>query len=118
MPVTAPPREQSMEALAQANQIREKRAALKRDLKAGRILLSEALFMRSRWLRTMRVYELLRAAPGIGERKADLALRACKLTRSSRLGHLTTKSRATLLGALASRSPGLRLIPDSGKAAA
>jgi hypothetical protein len=109
MPVIA--RHQRMRGLALANEIRTRRAQLKKDLKAGRVLLADALLSQEDWFQTMRVREILCAVPGIGETEARRAMSCCLLGYSVQLGTLTAERRRELLKALIERSPSLVLAP-------
>ncbi len=102
---------QCSSALALANEIRERRAQLKKDLKAGRVLLADVLLSNEDWLQTMRVGEILRAVPGVGQKKVARAMSGCLLNHSVRLGTLTAERRRELLKALIERSPNLVLAP-------
>jgi hypothetical protein len=104
-------RDQRMQGLARANEIRERRAQLKKDLKAGRVLLAGALLSKEDWLQTMRVGEILLAVPGVGQKKVARAMSGCLLNHSVRLGTLTAERRRELLKALIERSPNLILAP-------
>ncbi len=103
MPVAA--HDQCMRSLALANEIRTRRAELKEDLKAGRVLLADALLSDEDWLQTMRIRELLLATPGIGPVKAQRALRLCWMNPSTRVSATTRKNRLKLLEHLAERHP-------------
>jgi hypothetical protein len=63
---TAPERSlnQRMDALARANQIRIKRAQLKRDLKSGRRSIHSLLLEPPEWVETAKVFDMLRGALG------------------------------------------------------
>ncbi len=94
MPVAA--HDQCMRSLARANQIR-RRAELKVDLKAGRVLLADVLLSDEDWLQTMRIRELLLATPGIGPVKANRALRLCWMSPFTKVSGTTRKRRKKLL---------------------
>ena len=67
-PVAAPERSllQRMEALQRANDVRSRRAQLKRDLKAGRQPIHELLLEPPEYLGTAKVFDLLLAVPKYG----------------------------------------------------
>src|SRR5581483_4448429 len=68
-PIAAPERSlvQRMEALQRANDIRSRRAQLKRDLKAGRQPIHELLLDPPDYLETAKVFDLLLAVPDLAE---------------------------------------------------
>ena len=74
-PIAAPERSlvQRMEALQRANNIRSRRAQLKRDLKAGRQPIHELLLEPPDYLETAKVFDLLLAVPEVraGEGQQD-----------------------------------------------
>lgn len=95
--------EQRMDALARANRIRTYRAALKRDVAAGRksavdviVAGADPVVGGDRRLETMPVYELIRAVPKVGRVKADKILRHARVSPSKTLGGLTQRQRLEL----------------------
>ena len=66
--VAAPERSltQRMEALQRANDVRSRRAQLKRDLKAGRQQIHELLLHPPDYLQSAKVFDLLLAVPKYG----------------------------------------------------
>src|SRR4030088_2738143 len=72
-PIAAPERSlvQRMEALQRANDIRSRRAQLKRDLKAGRQPIHELLLSPPEYLETAKVFDLLLAVPMSGRDKVN-----------------------------------------------
>ena len=62
---------QRMDALARANQIRTKRAQLKRDLKAGRLSIHQLLLNPPEYLETAKVFDMLLAVPKYGRVKVE-----------------------------------------------
>src|SRR6516164_306745 len=75
-PIAAPERSlvQRMEALARANDIRSRRAQLKRDLKAGRLKIHELLLEPPEYLETAKVFDLLLAVPDLSKQDDRRAL--------------------------------------------
>lgn len=102
MTVPARSLEQSMAALARGNEIRVKRAAIKRELKAGSpvvpLLLDPPDFMG-----TMKVADLLVAMPSWGPVKVKKTLRTGGLSRSKTVGGMTERQRLELVGLLGPR---------------
>jgi hypothetical protein len=90
---------QQMDALAKGNAVRAARAGLKRDLKAGRVSLFDVLAEPPEYAATMKVYDVLLAAPKLGRVKVEKVLRAAGVSPSKTLGGLTARQR----GEIASR---------------
>ena len=69
---TAPVRslDQRMEALARANDIRVRRAQLKKDLKLGKVQIEEILDDPPEYVGTAKVFDMLMAVPKFGRVKA------------------------------------------------
>src|SRR3712207_5188747 len=82
-PVAAPERSlvQRMEALQRANEIRTKRAQLKRDLKAGRLSIHDLLLEPPEYIGTAKVFDMLLAVPKYGRVKVNKVLVDRKSTR-------------------------------------
>ena len=59
-----------MEALARANDIRVRRAQLKKDLKAGRVGIEGILSTPPEYVSTAKVFDILMALPKFGRVKA------------------------------------------------
>lgn len=95
---------QRMDALHNANRIRSNRAELKRDLKAGRrtlgAVLADVEAGRAPDLETMKLNDLLVAAPKLGRTKANTILQRARISPSKTLGGLSHRQRAELLRAL------------------
>ena len=70
--VQAPVRslDQRMEALKRANDIRVKRAQLKKDLKSGEVSIDEILRDPPEYVSTAKVFDMLMAVPKFGRVKA------------------------------------------------
>src|ERR1700744_6427660 len=82
-PTAAPERSlvQRMEALQRANDIRTRRAQLKRDLKAGRQPIDRLLMEPPDYLTTANVFDLLLAVPQYGRVKENKIL--CQVVRTT-----------------------------------
>ena len=93
-------RSQKMDALALANEIRGKRARLKRDLKAGRTKIHTQIADPPEWLLTAKVIDLLLAVPKIGRVKANKALVHCRISPSKTVGGLSERQRSELVALL------------------
>ena len=89
-----------MEALARANQVRLARAALKRDIGAGRRSVTDVV-MESPWeAESMSLSELLCSQRRWGRARSRKLLAAAALKETKRLGTLTERQRGILVGAL------------------
>src|SRR6201992_1123065 len=92
-PVAAPERSlvQRMEALQRANDIRSRRAQLKRDLKAGRQPIAGLLLGAPDYLQTAKVFDLLLAVPKYGRVKVNKILSQCRISPSKTLGGVSER---------------------------
>ncbi|MDO8210711.1 integration host factor, actinobacterial type [Conexibacter sp. CPCC 206217] len=99
---TAPDRslDQRMDALHRANEIRTRRAQLKRDLKAGRAAIHELLMEPPTYIETAKVFDLLLAVPKYGRVKANKVLTQCRISPSKTIGGLSQRQRAELVALL------------------
>ena len=95
--------EQRMEALQRANDIRSRRAQLKRDLKAGRTPIHELLLQPPDYLMTAKVFDLLLAVPKYGRVKVNKILSQCRISPSKTLGGLSERQRGELVALLRRR---------------
>jgi hypothetical protein len=97
--VLAPERSliQRMEALQRANDIRTRRAQLKRDLKAGRQPIHELLLEPPGYLETAKVFDLLLAVPKYGRVKVNKILGQCRISPSKTIGGLSERQRTELV---------------------
>lgn len=92
-----------MTALEQANRTRIERAALKRDLREGRVRLEAILLEPPACARRAEVRQLLLAVPGIGKGKAQRLLLVCRIAETKTVQGLTERQRTTLVRLLAER---------------
>jgi len=91
---------QCMRALARANQVRLARAALKRDISAGRREVIEVI-IESPWeADSMSLSELLCSQRRWGRARSRKLLASAALSEAKRLGTLTERQRRILVGAL------------------
>jgi hypothetical protein len=86
-----------MDALTRANEIRSKRAQLKRDLKGGRQSIVALLAAPPDWLETAKVLDMLLAVPKVGRVKATKVLNQCRISPSKTIGGLSERQRAELV---------------------
>lgn len=92
--------EQRMEALRRANEIRVKRAELKRSLKEGSRRFEEIVSDPPEFVRTAKVFDMLMAVPKYGKVKANRFLVQCKISQSKTLGGLSDRQRQELVALL------------------
>src|SRR5438270_14097842 len=88
---------QRMDALKRANDIRTRRASLKRDLKAGRVHIHGLLLDPPEYLETAKVFDLLLAVPKYGRVKVNRILTQCRISPSKTIGGLSQRQRAELV---------------------
>ena len=98
-PAVAPERSylQRMEALARANDIRTRRAQLKRDLKAGRRSIHSLLLDPPEYVETAKVFDMLLAVPKYGRVKVYKILTLCKISPCKTVGGLSERQRRELV---------------------
>jgi hypothetical protein len=94
---------QRLDALDRANDVRAKRARLKKDLKAGRADIIDLLRNPPEYLCTAKVFDILLAVPKYGRVKVNKMLRRCAVSPSKTIGGLSDRQRETLIGALLQR---------------
>ena len=91
---------QRMEALTKANDIRTRRAQLKRDLKAGRVSIHNLLLDPPEYLETAKVFDMLMAVPKYGRVKVNKILQTCRISPSKTIGGLSARQRGELVSML------------------
>ena len=91
---------QRMDALKRANDIRTRRAQLKRDLKSGRARIHDLLLEPPEYVETAKVFDMLLAVPKYGRVKVDKILRQCKISPSKTVGGLSERQRTELVSML------------------
>ena len=98
-PAQAPVRslDQRMEALKRANDIRVRRARLKKDLKDARVQIEEILLDPPEWVETAKVFDMLMAVPKLGRVKAARLLNSCRISQSKTVGGLSERQRTELV---------------------
>jgi hypothetical protein len=87
-----------MDALKRANDIRVKRAQLKRDLKDGHARIEEILRKPPEYVATAKVFDILMAVPKFGRVKAAKLLNQCRISQSKTVGGLSERQRGELIG--------------------
>jgi hypothetical protein len=90
--------DQRMEALKRANDIRVRRAQLKKDLKTGAANIDDVLRNPPDYVSTAKVFDILMAVPKFGRVKAARFLNQCRISQSKTVGGLSERQRAELIG--------------------
>ena len=88
---------QRRDALRRANDVRTRRARLKKDLKAGRASIHELLEKPPEYIETAKVLDMLLAVPKYGRVKAHKALSQCRISPSKTIGGLSERQRDELV---------------------
>ncbi|HMK91630.1 MAG TPA: integration host factor, actinobacterial type [Thermoleophilia bacterium] len=90
--------DQRREALRRANLVRSRRAALKVDLKKGKVTIASVLREPPEYLLTAKVLDVLMAAPKCGRVKSARIMEQCRVSPSKTVGGLSDRQRSELLG--------------------
>jgi hypothetical protein len=86
-----------MEALKRANDIRVKRARLKKDLKSGAVSIEQILAKPPEYVSTAKVFDMLMAVPKFGRVKSLRMLNQCRISQSKTVGGLSDRQRQELI---------------------
>jgi hypothetical protein len=89
--------DQRMSALARANEVRTRRAQLKRDLKAGRKSIDALLLDPPEYIETAKVFDILLTIPKYGRVKVGKVLTHCRIAPSKTIGGLSERQRRELV---------------------
>jgi hypothetical protein len=89
--------EQRMRALQRANEIRSKRAKLKRDLKGGKTTIQQLLLDPPDYVLSAKAFDMIVAVPKYGRVKANKILSQCRISPSKTIGGLSERQRAELV---------------------
>lgn len=89
--------DQRMEALRRANDIRSRRAQLKKDLKSGRTSIGDVISEPPDFVQTAKVFDMLMAVPKYGKVKATRFLNTCRISQGKTIGGLSDRQRTELL---------------------
>jgi hypothetical protein len=92
--------DQRMEALRRANDIRSRRARLKKDLKGGKASIHALLLDPPDYVQTAKVFDMLLAVPKYGRVKTNRILNQCRISPSKTIGGLSERQRAELVSQL------------------
>src|SRR3954467_5658358 len=91
---------QRMDALQRANEIRPRRAQLKKDLKAGRVSIQALLLDPPENVLTAQGCDMLLAVPKYGRVKVNKVGVKCRISPSKTIGGLSQRQRTELVGQL------------------
>ncbi|HLX31857.1 MAG TPA: integration host factor, actinobacterial type [Gaiellaceae bacterium] len=90
--------DQRMDALKRANDVRVKRAKLKKDLKEGKVRIEQIIGSPPEYVSTAKVIDILMAVPKFGRVKAARFLNTCRISQSKTVGGLSDRQRTELIG--------------------
>ena len=93
----AQPLDQRLRALRQANVIRSRRAALKKDLASGRVRIEDVLARPPAYAKTAKAHDLLLAVPKVGPARVARLLSRCRIAPSKTVGGMTERQRGELI---------------------
>jgi hypothetical protein len=88
--------EQRLDALERATEVRVSRAALKADLKHGRVSIVDVLRDPPSYLHTAEVAVIVLAVPGYGPKRVEAVLAAHELAPDKTFGALSVRQRRAL----------------------
>lgn len=94
---------QRMDALHKANDVRSRRAELKRRMKRWQVSGVDVVLAPAPYLETMKAFDLLVAMPKIGRVKASKLLAQSKMSPSKTLGGMSERQRRELAALLRRR---------------
>jgi hypothetical protein len=89
-----------MRALRRANEIRSRRAKLKRDLKAGKVKVEVLLRDPPDYVLSAKAFDMILAVPKYGRVKANRILTQCRISPSKTIGGLSARQRGELVAQL------------------
>jgi hypothetical protein len=90
--------DQRLRALRQANEIRTRRAALKKELASGRVRIEDVLAEPPECAKTAKVQDLLLAVPKVGPARVARFLSRCRIAPAKTVGGMTERQRGELIG--------------------
>jgi hypothetical protein len=110
--MTAPERSlaQRRAALKRANDVRAKRAKLKRDLGGGRRTIHALLKNPPDYIETMKLFDLMLHLPKYGRVKVNKALTQCRISPSKTIGGLSQRQRDEVIALLRRGGPSAPLV--------
>lgn len=94
---------QRLDALERANEVRTKRAELKKRLKHGAASIHTLLLEPPEFIETMKLFELLLNVPKYGRVKVNKILAQCRISPSKTIGGLSERQRDEVVALLRRR---------------
>ncbi len=88
---------QRLDALERANEVRTKRARIKRDLKAGRVDFCKTLLSPPEYIQTMKLFDFMLSIPKYGRVKVNKCLTQCRISPSKTIGGLSERQRKEIV---------------------
>jgi len=88
---------QRLDALNRANDVRTRRAKLKKDLKAGRVSIHTLLLDPPEFVLTAKAFDMLLAVPKYGRVKVNKVLTQCRISPSKTIGGMSERQRNELV---------------------
>src|SRR4029450_695072 len=107
--------DQRMEALKRANDIRVRRAQLKKDLKDGQVQIEETLLDPPEYVSTAKVFDMLMAVPKFGRVKAARLLNPCRISQSKTGVGLCARARSSSICSPTGDAPSGRIYPAAAR---
>jgi hypothetical protein len=98
-------RREADEALRRANEVRVARAALKRSLAAGHVAIGDVVAQPPSCAQQAKVYDLVRAVPGIGPARSLRLLVKCHIPLAKTLAALSDRQCRLLIALLSETGP-------------
>lgn len=89
------------EALLVANDVRVRRARLKKQINAGRVSTADVLADPPYYVETMKLFDLLLSVPKVGRVKANKLVQQARISPSKTVGGLSPRQRGEMLALLA-----------------
>ncbi len=89
--------EQRLDALERANEVRTKRAVLKKEMKRGRITIDSIIRNPPQYVETMKLIDLMLEMPKYGRVKVNKVMTSCRISPSKSIGGLTERQRDDLV---------------------
>lgn len=94
---------QRLDALDRANEVRTKRAALKRDLKGRRVSIYALILDPPKYIETAKLYDFLLVVPKYGRVKVNKVFTQCRISPNKTIGGLSDRQRDEIVSLLLTR---------------
>lgn len=95
--------QQRLDALERANEVRSRKAQLKRELRERRVSIHAVLSDPPDYLANAKLFDVLLATPKYGRVKVHKLIKQCRISPSKTIGGLSERQRGELLGLLPRR---------------